>query len=119
MGWLHEQVALVTAGGSGIGRAIIARFIAEGARVGVMERIAMRTDQLQSEFGAAVVGIAGNVAQFADNHRAVAETVRTFGRIDVFVGNAGIFDIYAASALIPGRHLWRATQINWSIPRAG
>src|ERR1700687_678538 len=95
MGWLDGQVALVTGGGSGIGRAVVARFIEEGARVGVMERIATRADQLRSEFGDAVIGIAGDVARLADNKRAVAETVRAFGRLDIFVGNAGIFDVYA------------------------
>ena len=39
MGWLDGQVALVTGGGSGIGRAVVARFIEEGARVGVIERV--------------------------------------------------------------------------------
>jgi hypothetical protein len=35
MGWLDGQVALVTGGGSGIGRAVVARFVEEGARVPV------------------------------------------------------------------------------------
>jgi 2,3-dihydroxy-2,3-dihydrophenylpropionate dehydrogenase len=95
MGWLDGQVALVTGGGSGIGRAVVARFIEEGARVGVMERVATRADQLRAEFGDKVVGIAGDVARLADNQRAVAETVRAFGRLDVFVGNADVFDVYA------------------------
>ena len=98
MGWLDGQVALVTGGGSGIGRAVVARFIEEGARVGVMERVATRADQLRHEFGDKVIGIAGDVARMADNKRAVAETVRAFGRLDVFVGNAGIFDVYARLA---------------------
>ena len=96
MGALEDQVALVTGGGSGIGRAVVARFIEEGARVGVMERIASRAEELHGEFGDRVVGIAGDVAQLADNKRAVAETVRAFGRLDVFVGNAGVFDVYAS-----------------------
>ena len=51
MGWLDGQVALVTGGGSGIGRAVVARFVEEGARVGVLDRVAARAEQLQAEFG--------------------------------------------------------------------
>ena len=94
MGWLDGQVALVTGGGSGIGRAVVARYIAEGARVAVIERVATRADDIRREFGEAAIGIAGDVASLADNKRAVAETVRAFGRLDIFVGNAGIFDVY-------------------------
>src|SRR6266700_3630166 len=108
MGWLDGQVALVTGGGSGIGRAVVARYIEEGARVGVMERVATRADQLRAEFGDKVVGISGDVALLADNKRAVAETVRAFGKLDVFVGNAGIFDVYAAVAEMPEEQLSRA-----------
>ena len=51
MGWLDGQVALVTGGGSGIGQAIVTRFIQEGARVVVMDRITARVDKLQADFG--------------------------------------------------------------------
>src|ERR1044071_1666414 len=98
MGQFDRQVALVTGGGSGIGRAVVARFVEEGAQVGVMERVASRAEELRAEFGEAVAGIAGDVARLEDNKRAVAETVRAFGRVDVFVGNAGIFDVYAKLA---------------------
>jgi NAD(P)-dependent dehydrogenase (short-subunit alcohol dehydrogenase family) len=98
MGWLDGQVALVTGGGSGIGRAVVARYLEEGARVGVMERVVTRAAELRSEFGDKVVAVAGDAAAFADNQRAVAETVRAFGQLDIFVGNAGIFDVYASFA---------------------
>jgi NAD(P)-dependent dehydrogenase (short-subunit alcohol dehydrogenase family) len=98
MGLLDGQVALVTGGGSGIGRAVVARFIDEGARVGVLDRVAARAGQLKAELGSAVVTSAGDVAQLADNKRAVAETVRAFGHLDIFVGNAGVFDVYAPLA---------------------
>ena len=38
MGWLEGKVALITGGGSGIGRALVERFLEEGASVGVLER---------------------------------------------------------------------------------
>lgn len=108
MGWLDGEVALVTGGGSGIGRAVVARFIEEGARVGVMEQVAARAEALRAEFGDKVVGIAGDVASLAENQRAVAETVRAFGKLDVFVANAGIFDVYAEIAEMPEDQLARA-----------
>ena len=108
MGWLDGQVALITGGGSGIGRAVVARFVEEGARVGVLDRVAARTEQLRAELGGAVVARAGDVAQLADNKRAVADTVGAFGRLDIFVGNAGVFDVYAALADFPEERLSEA-----------
>src|SRR5262245_53347477 len=86
MGWLDGQVALVTGGGSGIGRAVVARFIAEGARVGILERVPARAEELRTEFGDSVVAVTGDVTQLGDNKRAVTETVGAYGRLDIFVG---------------------------------
>jgi len=105
MGWLDGQVALVTGGGSGIGRAVVARFVEEGARVAVLDRVASRAEELRAEFGDSVIGLAGDVAQLADNKRAVAATVDAFGRLDIFVGNAGVFDVYAPLAEFPDEKL--------------
>ena len=100
MGWLDGQVALVTGGGSGIGRAVVARFVEEGARVAVMDRLAGRGEALKAEFGDKVAAIAGDVARLDDNKRAVAETVAVFGRLDIFVGNAGVLDGFVPLAEI-------------------
>src|ERR1700746_3323835 len=105
MGWLDGQVALVTGGGSGIGRAVVKRFVEEGARVGILDRVSARTQQLRAGFGNAVVARAGDVAQLADNKRAVAETVGAFGRLDVFIGNAGVFDSFLSLADFPEESL--------------
>jgi NAD(P)-dependent dehydrogenase (short-subunit alcohol dehydrogenase family) len=105
MGCLDGRVALVTGGGSGIGRAVVARFVEEGARVGILDRVASRAEELRSVFGDKVVALAGDVAQLADNKAAVAATVANFGRLDVFVGNAGIFDVYASIAEFPEEQL--------------
>ena len=108
MGWLDGQVALVTGGGSGIGRAVVARFIAEGARVGVLDRVPGRAEELRAEFGDAIVAVTGDVAQLADNKRAVAETVAEFGRLGIFVGNAGVFDNFLSLAEFPEEMLSEA-----------
>ena len=47
MGLLDGQVALVTGGGSGIGRAVVRRFVEEGAHVGVLDRVAARAERLR------------------------------------------------------------------------
>jgi NAD(P)-dependent dehydrogenase (short-subunit alcohol dehydrogenase family) len=92
MGWLDGQVALVTGGGSGIGRAVVERFIEEGARVAVMDRLAERGEGLRGQFGDKVTAVAGDVSRLDDNKRAVAAAVAAFGRLDIFVGNAGVLD---------------------------
>jgi NAD(P)-dependent dehydrogenase (short-subunit alcohol dehydrogenase family) len=92
MGWLDGQVALVTGGGSGIGRGVVERFVEEGAQVAVMDRATGRGDELKARFGDKVTVIGGDVSRLGDNKRAVAETVAAFGRLDIFVGNAGVLD---------------------------
>ena len=105
MGWLDGKVALVTGGGAGIGRGIVARFIEEGAHVGVLERAAARAEQLSAEFGKAMVAIPGDVTRLQDNKHAVEQTVRAFGQLDIFVGNAGIFDRHISLADLPEEKL--------------
>lgn len=88
MAQLEGQVALVTGGGSGLGRAIVERFRFEGARVAILERSLQHGDELPAD----VVATVGDVRSAEDNERAVRATVEQFGRLDVFVGNAGIYD---------------------------
>src|SRR5215472_6381423 len=92
MGWLENKVALVTGGASGLGRAIVERFMEEGANVAVLDRARERSAELARQFADRVEAVVGDVTVLADNQRAVAETVRRFGRLDCFVGNAGIWD---------------------------
>lgn len=92
MGWLDGRVALITGGGSGIGRGIVDRFVDEGARVGVLELSPEKAERLREDFGDEVVAVRGDAASREDNERAVGETVAAFGKLDVLVANAGIFD---------------------------
>ena len=92
MGWLEGNVAIVTGGGSGLGRALVERFIKEGARVGVLERSAERGEELRRDFGDQVEVVTGDVTTWEDNARVVEQTAARFGRLDTFIANAGIFD---------------------------
>ncbi|MFZ3223128.1 MAG: 3-(cis-5,6-dihydroxycyclohexa-1,3-dien-1-yl)propanoate dehydrogenase [Rugosibacter sp.] len=92
---LHQEVALVTGGGSGIGYAIVERFIAEGASVGVLIKEEKDALPLKQAFGEKVEVTLGDVRNFTDNQRAVAATVARFGKLDCFIGNAGIWDFMA------------------------
>jgi NAD(P)-dependent dehydrogenase (short-subunit alcohol dehydrogenase family) len=99
MGWLDNDVALVTGGGSGIGLAVVRRFLAEGARgVGVLLRDPRQARALKEEFGERVHPVRGDVRIYADHQRAVAETVAAYGRLDTLVGNAGMWDFFAGLA---------------------
>lgn len=94
MAWLKGQVALVTGGTGGIGSAIVRRYVAEGAKVGVMARDATALQALKDELGDAIVTIQGDVTRYQDNQLAVDTTVQTFGKLDTFVGNAAVFDYF-------------------------
>lgn len=101
MGWLNDKVALVTGGASGLGRAIVERFLDEGARVAILDRSRERSEEIAVRLGDRVATIVGDVTSLPDNQRAVAETVKRFGGLDCFVGNAGIWDFNASLVNLP------------------
>lgn len=101
MGWLDGEVALITGGGSGIGRAVVDRFIEEGAKLGVVDMAGDRLDTLTALYGERVTCIEGDVTLAETNQRAVRQTVAAFGKIDVFVANAGMSDGFRELADIP------------------
>jgi NAD(P)-dependent dehydrogenase (short-subunit alcohol dehydrogenase family) len=87
---LENKVALITGAASGIGRAVAQRFLAEGARVIAFDR--SRT-VLEEEFGVSHVACCeGDVRSLADNQRAVELAESRFGKLDVLVANAGVYD---------------------------
>ncbi len=105
MGWLDNSVALITGGGSGLGRALVERFINEGANVGVLECNAQRAEELAAAFGKRVNVTVGDVTRYADNAKAVEQIAAKFGRLDTFVANAGIFDFFQPLAQYEGDNL--------------
>lgn len=91
---LKDKVALITVGTSGIGEATVLLFAAEGARVAITGRNSERgaaVVQRIKERGGEGVFIRADVSVAEDCRRAVDETVRAFGRVDILFNNAGVF----------------------------
>jgi NAD(P)-dependent dehydrogenase (short-subunit alcohol dehydrogenase family) len=92
MGALDGQVAIMTGGGTGIGRAAALMMAAEGAQVVVAGRRKPPLDEVAGEIaraGGRAVAHACDVAKPAEG-RALAEwTIAQYGRVDVLVNNAG------------------------------
>jgi len=110
MGVLEGKSVVLTGAGAGIGRAVVHRYVAEGARVVAVDRDAAGVRSLHEEFGDAVLPLTADVSTWEDNRRAVRAAVDAFGRLDVFVGNAGISDAARPLEDIPGEDLPGAFQ---------
>lgn len=92
---LKNQVALITGGSRGIGRAMALCFAAEGARVVIIARDAGHLRVVEKEIAdngnAPALGIVCDVADSAAVRKMAAEAERVCGRIDILVNNAGYF----------------------------
>ncbi|WP_083402207.1 SDR family NAD(P)-dependent oxidoreductase [Bacillus sp. MUM 116] len=95
---LKDKVVLITGGASGIGEAVTRRFIQEGAKVGIIGRSKEKLAKMKEEFGENIVTYQGDVSKYEDNEQAVQATVEQYGKLDVFIANAGVFDGFAKFA---------------------
>lgn len=109
MGALDGKVVVFTGCAAGIGRATVERFVTEGAKVVAVD-LSPAVGTLADDLGDAVVPVQGDVSSWEVNQLAAKTAVDAWGGIDVFVGNAGIFDGMAALEQIEGDHLGRAFQ---------
>jgi cis-2,3-dihydrobiphenyl-2,3-diol dehydrogenase len=100
-GRLEGEVALVTGGASGLGLAIVDRFVAEGARVVVLDRSRPRLDEVSARHGERVRGVEGDVRSLEASARAVAAAEQAFGKLDCAIGNAGVWDYSTALVDLP------------------
>src|SRR5947207_5621011 len=95
-GKLNGKIAVVTGASKGVGAGIAKQFAAEGAAVVVNyasdKQGADRLVDQVSKGGGKAVAIQGNVAKKADVERLFAEAEKAFGKIDIVVNNAGVYE---------------------------
>jgi 3-oxoacyl-[acyl-carrier protein] reductase len=91
---LHDQVAIITGAGQGLGRAFALAFAAEGAKVVIAERNEERGATVADEISAAggqALALGADVASEASTQAMAAATLERWGRIDILLNNAAIF----------------------------
>lgn len=89
------KVAAITGGGSGIGKETAARFVAEGGSVAINGRDLAKLEAAAHDIdptGQRIVISAGDIANPAAGAALVDAAVSRFGRLDVLVNNAGVFN---------------------------
>jgi len=115
MAGLNDKVALVTGGGSGIGRAVVEGMVGEGAKVGVLEISPEKTEELEA-LGSNVKAVQGDATNLEDNETTLSETVEAFDRLDALICCVGLWDNQAKMRRIPKEKLhdafWEIFAVN-------
>jgi citronellol/citronellal dehydrogenase len=115
------KVALVTGGGTGIGRATARELVRTGARVAVCGRREEPLQAVQQELGEACLALPTDIREPDQMERLLERTLERFGRIDILVNNAGGQFIAPAEEIsLKG---WRAVHrlavdATWDLTRA-
>ncbi len=90
---LKDKIALVTGSSRGLGYATARTLAQEGCKVAINGRDAAKinavAEKLQKETGAQVIGLAGDVSLPDVPAKLIAQTVETFGGLDILITNAG------------------------------
>jgi NAD(P)-dependent dehydrogenase (short-subunit alcohol dehydrogenase family) len=112
---LTGQVAIVTGGGRGIGRAIAQGLVRAGAAVAVVARTESQlaeTVRLIEEDGGRAIGKPGDVTDADRMRQVVTETERDLGPVDLLVGNAGVIGPLGSAWELDPDEWWRTIDIN-------
>ena len=90
---LAGKTAVVTGGARGIGRAIVSRYVAEGARVAIADISNPGEAEVAAEYGDQAMFVTLDVTSRVSIDHMVAAVVARWGGIDILVNNAAIFDM--------------------------
>jgi 3-oxoacyl-[acyl-carrier protein] reductase len=110
---LHGKTALVTGGGRGIGRAVVAMLARAGADVAIGYRNrSAEADAVAAEvraLGRRAIAVGGDLAAPGASVNLVARVAKTFTRLDIFVANAGVWPPEDVPLMKLPAERWRAT----------
>ncbi len=124
MARLDEKVAVITGGASGMGKVASERFVAEGARVVVVDFDEAGGRAVADALGDRATFVRADVSNEADCQAMVAHAMSTFGALHVLYNNAGVFPNDDGGVLETPESTWdRVMEINlkgvWLGCRAG
>jgi NAD(P)-dependent dehydrogenase (short-subunit alcohol dehydrogenase family) len=110
---LDKKIALITGGGSGIGKASCLLFAREGASVVVVDVDLQAAQATASEIGGAARAFQADVSRAPDAEAMVKFAEQTFGRLDIVFNNAGIFHPEDDSVTTTSEEIWdRVIDVN-------
>lgn len=118
---LSGKTAIVTGGGSGIGKAIASAFVHEGAKVVICGRDPGKLERAAKEIGPECRPVRANVAHPRELQNLVNSAISQLGRLDIVVNNAGI--LLPGTAESHNEEEWQQTfDVNvrgiWQLSRA-
>jgi meso-butanediol dehydrogenase/(S,S)-butanediol dehydrogenase/diacetyl reductase len=87
---LSGKVAIITGGGSGIGKAIANAFVREGAKVVIAGRDSKKLDRAAVEIGADCLAVSADVSNAGSVEKLVSATLDRFKHINILVNNAAV-----------------------------
>lgn len=91
MSFFSNKVVAITGGSDGIGKALVEALIAQGAKVATCARNFDKLYSLQLKYSNSPLhAITGDVSNEQDCKQFIESTIKTFGRIDILINNAGI-----------------------------
>jgi NAD(P)-dependent dehydrogenase (short-subunit alcohol dehydrogenase family) len=99
---LAGKVAIITGGGSGIGKAIAMAFVREGAKVVIVGRDSKKLDRAAVEIGADCLAVSADVSNAGSVEKLVSATLGRFRHVNILVNNAAVLLPGTAESLSEG-----------------